>query len=122
MQHRKPFHLKEYMVVYNISQLFACAYVIKTILEDKEAPLTEFFSRCQTGQGFRHATDLYKFSYFLYILKVSEMSETVVFVLRKKWNQISFLHVFHHAAMVLLIFLGGHSGSGKLFDDSVILE
>lgn len=102
------------MVVYNIYQLLACVYMIKTMVEDPEARPSEYFSKCQVKQSFKNSTNLYKFTCFMYWLKVSEMSETVVFVLRKKWNQISFLHVFHHSVMVLLIFLGGHSGASKL--------
>lgn len=113
MQNRKPFQLKEYLVAYNIFQVLACLYMLKTMLGDKEAPPLEYFSRCQIKQTFRHPSDLYHFTCFVYALKVSEMSETVVFVLRKKWNQISFLHVFHHSVMVMLSFMGGYSGCCK---------
>ncbi|CAG2064399.1 unnamed protein product [Timema podura] len=34
------------------------------------------------------------------MLKVLDLLDTVFFVLRKKNNQITFLHVYHHAAMV----------------------
>lgn len=52
-------------------------------------------------------------SYFL--LKIVDLLDTVFFVLRKKSNQISFLHVYHHTGMVVLtwgatkFFPGGHS-------------
>lgn len=121
MQHRKPYQLKEYIVIYNVCQLIACAYFIKTVWADKEAPPIEYFSRCQVFQSFRNPTDLYKFTCFLYVLKLSEMSETVVFVLRKKWQQISFLHVFHHCAMLVLVFLGGNSGCSKFYH-SIIFD
>lgn len=39
-------------------------------------------------------------TYFL--LKVADLLDTVFFVLRKKSNQISFLHLYHHTGMVLL--------------------
>ena len=37
--------------------------------------------------------------YFYYLLKLSELIETMFYVLRKKDNQISQLHVFHHVVM-----------------------
>lgn len=52
-------------------------------------------------------------TYFL--LKVADLLDTVFFVLRKKQNQITFLHLYHHTGMVVLIwnatkfFPGGHS-------------
>lgn len=36
-----------------------------------------------------------------FILKVVDLLDTVFFVLRKKSSQISFLHVYHHAVMLL---------------------
>lgn len=52
-------------------------------------------------------------TYFL--LKLIDLMDTVFFVLRKKTNQISFLHLYHHTGMVILtwnatkFFAGGHS-------------
>lgn len=52
-------------------------------------------------------------TYFL--LKVVDLLDTVFFVLRKKDNQITFLHLYHHTGMVILtwnatkFFPGGHS-------------
>lgn len=36
-----------------------------------------------------------------FIVKIIDLLDTVFFVLRKKYNQISFLHVYHHAGMVM---------------------
>jgi hypothetical protein len=36
-----------------------------------------------------------------YIVKIIDLIDTVLFALRKKANQITFLHVFHHSSMVL---------------------
>lgn len=52
-------------------------------------------------------------TYFL--LKVADLMDTVFFVLRKKDNQITFLHLYHHTGMVVLtwnaakFYPGGHS-------------
>jgi hypothetical protein len=39
--------------------------------------------------------------WFYSMTKVFDLIDTVVFVLRKKPNQITFLHVFHHISMVV---------------------
>lgn len=41
-----------------------------------------------------------------YICKITELLDTVFFVLRKKQNQISFLHLYHHTLMPLCGFIG----------------
>lgn len=52
-------------------------------------------------------------TYFL--LKVADLMDTIFFVLRKKNNQITFLHLYHHTGMVILtwnatkFYPGGHS-------------
>lgn len=44
-------------------------------------------------------------TYFTFWLKIVELTDTVVFVLRKKRNQITYLHVFHHASTMTLMYL-----------------
>ncbi|XP_047992102.1 elongation of very long chain fatty acids protein 7-like isoform X1 [Leguminivora glycinivorella] len=36
-----------------------------------------------------------------FVAKITELLDTVFFVLRKKMNQVSFLHVYHHSLMVI---------------------
>lgn len=40
-------------------------------------------------------------TYFYFGAKLTELLDTVFFVLRKKENQISFLHLYHHSVMVI---------------------
>uniref|UniRef100_T1H4W6 Elongation of very long chain fatty acids protein n=1 Tax=Megaselia scalaris TaxID=36166 RepID=T1H4W6_MEGSC len=103
MEHRKPYKLKTFMVVYNLYQLAACFVLIKLILEDEEVPMNRIFSKCLPVKSLNSSPALYFVTSFAYWLKVSEMCETFVFILRKKYNQVSFLHVFHHCATVTLI-------------------
>ncbi|XP_070505842.1 very long chain fatty acid elongase F-like, partial [Chironomus tepperi] len=39
------------------------------------------------------------------ILRLSELLETVFFVLRKKFKQVSMLHVYHHISTVVLLWI-----------------
>lgn len=39
------------------------------------------------------------------MLRIFELLETVFFVLRKKWNQITFLHVVHHVSSILIFWM-----------------
>lgn len=50
-----------------------------------------------------------------YILKYIDLLDTVFFILKKSERQVTFLHVYHHAGVVMLSFVvvkflgGGHS-------------
>ena len=44
-------------------------------------------------------------TYFTFWLKIFELCDTFIFVLRKKQNQISSLHVFHHSSTITLVYL-----------------
>ncbi|KAK9731320.1 GNS1/SUR4 family [Popillia japonica] len=44
--------------------------------------------------------------WWFYIAKLTELLDTVFFVLRKKNNQISFLHMYHHFMMPICAWIG----------------
>lgn len=52
--------------------------------------------------------------YLYFLAKISELLDTVFFVLRKKERQISFLHMYHHTVMPMIswgatkYYPGGH--------------
>lgn len=52
--------------------------------------------------------------YLYFLAKMTELLDTVFFVLRKKNNQVTFLHIYHHTAMPMIswgctkYFPGGH--------------
>lgn len=47
-----------------------------------------------------------KIMYGVFLLKVIEFVETICFILRGKMNQVSNLHVYHHASTAVLCFIG----------------
>ena len=52
------------------------------------------------GNGMR----MTKIAWLYYINKYIELLDTIFFVMRKKWNQVTFLHVYHHAIMPIWAF------------------
>ncbi|XP_055695701.1 elongation of very long chain fatty acids protein 7-like [Lutzomyia longipalpis] len=101
MESRKPYELKAILIIYNTLQVLANIWLGLYATYHSYwrggwnffcEPIRQDFS----PQGYRVAFVVYCY----YLLKVTDLLDTVFFVLRKKYNQITFLHVYHHAMMV----------------------
>ncbi|ALC40871.1 CG30008, partial [Drosophila busckii] len=105
MDNRKPFELKTLIIVHNIVQVLSCIFVVYEILYISENTIL-FFWRCSNLEETpERLSRHFRLSYFLFWLKISELVETVIFVLRKKQNQVTKLHVFHHITTITLIYM-----------------
>lgn len=97
MQRRKAFDIRGPVLLYNLFMVLNCAYF-----------LFEFVRLAYWHNGYnvllqevdtshRWATlRLVDLSWWYYLLRIFEFTETVFFVLRKKFSQVSGLHVCHH--------------------------
>lgn len=112
MRDRKPFKLEKTLIVYNFIQIFVSAWLVY-----EGCVAWRYYNwRCQpvdrssSPQAVREALCVYVY----YLAKISELLDTVFFVLRKKERQITFLHVYHHSVMPLIswgttkYYPGGH--------------
>ncbi|XP_020810108.1 elongation of very long chain fatty acids protein F-like [Drosophila serrata] len=101
MAHRKAFELRGIIKVYNIVQIL---YNIVTFIYFTHFMfiLRPYSLRCMVSLPLDHEhKDRERFITYLYLSnKFMDLLDTVFFVLRKKNRQISFLHVFHHVALV----------------------
>lgn len=100
MSDKKPFEIRGVIVVYNISLVFANAYFVWAIVYNA------YFKKGYRiiGQGVDFSAEpttllLVHLSWWYYMMRIFEFLDTVFFVLRKKFAQVSALHVFHHVAV-----------------------
>lgn len=99
MANRKPFQLKEAMIIYNFSMVALCTFIVYEFL--MSGWLTTYNWRCDacdysdSPQGLR----MVRVAWLFLFSKFIELMDTVFFVLRKKRSQITFLHIFHHSVM-----------------------
>ncbi|CAH0407562.1 unnamed protein product [Chilo suppressalis] len=98
MKNRQPMELRKTIFVYNLLQVILSTYY--TCLGTAILWETELFPKvCPTfDPKFRG-----KISYLIYVFllgKYTELLDTIFFVLRKKYDQVSFLHVYHHSSVV----------------------
>ncbi|XP_039483226.1 elongation of very long chain fatty acids protein 7 [Drosophila santomea] len=105
MEWRKPYELKRLILVHNFIQVVSCIYVIKEVLLITDNTIYFFWKCRDVGSSPELVRRYYNLAYFLFWLKISELIETVIFVLRKKQNQVSRLHLFHHFSTVTLVYI-----------------
>ncbi|KAL3276637.1 hypothetical protein HHI36_012009 [Cryptolaemus montrouzieri] len=115
MEKRKPYDAKKWIIVFDIIQIvsnFYLALKIILVISDSESPISCLeldFTNSYQGTVQVHL------AYFYYLLKVSDLMDTVFFIVKKNFRQVSYLHVFHHSLMVFMGWMGlklapgGHS-------------
>lgn len=94
MENRPAWQLKSFIRLYNLFQVAACTWLVVGFYR-LGFTLTSTFQSCEnfTMETYKPYADL---CWWIFMLKVLDLTETVTFVMRKKYNQISTLHVFHH--------------------------
>ncbi|XP_077285214.1 very long chain fatty acid elongase 7-like [Arctopsyche grandis] len=100
MKNREPLGLKKTLVAYNGIQVLFSMYLVYKISFTEIPILSLFSSSCaHTFQSNKFKLAFLDGTWWYFMAKVSELWDTVFFVLRKKMNQVTFLHVYHHASM-----------------------
>ncbi|XP_049816725.1 elongation of very long chain fatty acids protein AAEL008004-like [Schistocerca nitens] len=102
MSSRKPFDLKPVIVAYNCFQIVASFLIfISLVLLSWRRKIT---LGCEVTDYSNHPDSVKLVSVFWYgmIVRMADLTETAIFVLRKKFLQASFLHLYHHTTSLLL--------------------
>lgn len=115
MKDRKPFKINGIIQVYNAVQVILCLYLVQQSIQYCYSKGYSLLCEPVDYSTTPRALNIARGAYFYYLLKILDLLDTVFFVLRKKQNQVTFLHVYHHAGMLALVwhgikyFAGGHS-------------
>lgn len=101
MRDRKPFELRKTMIVYNLFLVAAYATCVSIVIYGMV--ITENAVMCKdTVITKENATYMMATcGWVIYLLKYAEFLDTIFFVLRKKDNLITNLHVIHHTSLPL---------------------
>ncbi|KAK7487509.1 hypothetical protein BaRGS_00021211 [Batillaria attramentaria] len=106
MEGRKPVEMRNVLLMYNIAMVGMSTYCFVEFL--LAGWLAGYSLGCQpvdysnSPQALRMA----RVCWWFYFSKFIELLDTVFFILRKKFNQVSFLHVFHHGIMPISWWFG----------------
>ncbi|XP_053687549.1 elongation of very long chain fatty acids protein 4-like [Sabethes cyaneus] len=115
MENRKPLKIDLVIRVYNLVQVFICFFLF--VEGWRLGYMRDYNVLCQPVNYSNDEVPLTiaRRCHIYFLVKVMDLLDTVFFVVRKKQNQVSFLHVYHHTGMVMLSwsgvkwFPGGHA-------------
>lgn len=116
MANRKPFQLKNTLILYNLGQVIFSAWLFYQI--GMGGWFTgEYSLRCQPVDYSNKPSTIRMVhaSWWYFFSKFTEFFDTIFFVLRKKFDHVSVLHVIHHGIMPMSVWFGvkycpgGHS-------------
>ncbi|CAH2232420.1 jg19355 [Pararge aegeria aegeria] len=99
MTKREPYKLKAALVLYNGIQVVGSVYLAQRyfvqLMQQGILPRT-----CHLDIE-NERTEILVSIWFYFAAKVTELLDTVFFVMRKKDNQVTFLHLYHHSIMMV---------------------
>ncbi|EDW41049.1 elongation of very long chain fatty acids protein 4 [Drosophila sechellia] len=101
----KPLQLRVPLFCHSLSMIFLNGYIC---LEFLTASLSLGYNfACQQCRMSHdpHEIRIAAALWWFYISKILEFADTAFFILRHKWNQLSFLHVYHHSTMFLFCWI-----------------
>ena len=97
MKNREPFNLRIAMITYNFFMV-----IISTLLfiyTGIHGWFGKYNWKCQPVDYTEEGMPIAYMCYFYYLTKFIEFFDTIFFVLRKKFDNVSKLHVIHHGIM-----------------------
>ncbi|XP_037941434.1 elongation of very long chain fatty acids protein F-like [Teleopsis dalmanni] len=114
MRNREPFNVKLLMQVYNVFQVLVNLYMGVMGFKLLWVPDQHSFG-CITSLPVTHRLKSFELflCYLYFLVKIIDYMDTIFFVLRKSFKQITFLHVYHHVLMVLVgVMVSRYYGTG----------
>lgn len=118
MRKRDPYNLKRVIILYNALQVYYNFWLLKrSMLEPTFWKYMFSFGCAQvTPQEEQHYHTLICVAFWhMTVNKIMDLLDTVFFILCKKQNHITFLHVQHHVLSVAILWIGGKYFTGQEF-------
>lgn len=98
--------VKPLMLAYNAAQVLLCGWMMAAVLVEAHAAGVAVSLSTLVCNPFRPAaTGIARVLWVFYLSKILDFLDTVFFVVRGKWEQMSFLHVYHHFSIFLTYWL-----------------
>ncbi|XP_043482959.1 elongation of very long chain fatty acids protein 1-like [Leptopilina heterotoma] len=105
MANREPYKLHNIMIGYNVIVAIASAAIFYGLLTSGFTTSLSWGCEPVDFSNSPEPLNMTKWVWRVLLLKIAELGDTIIFILRKKYNQCSFLHVYHHAATAVLAWI-----------------
>uniref|UniRef100_A0A1B0G677 Elongation of very long chain fatty acids protein n=1 Tax=Glossina morsitans morsitans TaxID=37546 RepID=A0A1B0G677_GLOMM len=102
MKNRAPYDLKYTLTVYNIFQMIYNSYLFVVIWNETQAIRSLMNDDCKIKRSDESTLQCFGYGWWYIMNKIVDLLDTMFMVLRKKNHQITFLHVYHHSAMIVI--------------------
>ncbi|GAB0092075.1 Elongation of very long chain fatty acids protein [Sergentomyia squamirostris] len=100
MKDQKPFALKNLILFYNFTMSATNAYICYELYHRASLLNFTWFCTPLPAENDPNGVLLARATWLYFLTKFIELLDSVFFILRKKNNQLSGLHVYHHASML----------------------
>ncbi|KAF2878911.1 hypothetical protein ILUMI_27256 [Ignelater luminosus] len=122
MAKRKAYNLKTVLAIYNMFQVIACVLLIYGVATS--GWITRYSLGCELCDFSedKMAVRMAGYVWWTMMLKIIELIETLFFTLRKKYNQVTVLHVYHHASTFAVAWLAVKFYPGGMLTLNIILN
>lgn len=94
MANRRPFQMKYFVLTYNFGMVLFSMYMAKEFA--MAGWLTGYQLGCQPIDYTKKGDRMAFVTYLFFISKMVELTDTIIFIMKKKFHQLTFLHLFHH--------------------------
>ncbi|CAF0863082.1 unnamed protein product [Adineta steineri] len=103
MKYREAFHISTTVLfTYNMALVLLSAYIVEEIFVGVYRCRYNLICQRMNISYDKNEMKITKILWFYYFSKAIEFLDTIFMIARKRFTQITFLHVFHHSSMLLL--------------------
>jgi elongation of very long chain fatty acids protein 4 len=106
MRHVRELKIKYLILLYNTLSMFLNIYICIKIIYIKYKASDFYLCTSIDSQGSPYSIEMNKIIWWFFVLKGVEFLDTIFFLLRKKFHKISFLHIYNHATMFPIWWIG----------------
>jgi len=126
MRHREAFHIPSWILfIYNMALVILSIYMFEEIVVGIYRSRYNLLCQRMVVSKDKNEMKVTNALWFYFFSKAIEFMDTIFMVVRKRFTQITFLHVFHHSTMLIIWWIvmtwipGGQAWFGPVLNSAV---